>query len=237
MAVSDLSSRVKGYGLAYEQVEGTDPAAVYCVTSEAAERARAGLGATVIEARVERYLPHTSDDDDTRYRSEEELSLARLHDPLTLLRDRLSAAGILSGAQDEEMTARRHAAGERRDRFRGVGAVSIDRHIREPRLRPGARCVIAERNVLEAIRDAMLEEMRRDDDVFVLGEDIGRRGGVFLATDGFLDEFGEERVIDTPIAESSIAGIAVGCGDVRDEADRGDRVCRLHLAYDEPDRG
>ena len=69
--------------------------------------------------------------------------------------------------------------------------------------------------MLEAIRDAMLEEMRRDDDVFVLGEDIGRRGGVFLATDGFLDEFGEERVIDTPIAESSIAGIAVGaamCG-------------------------
>ena len=103
MAVSDLSSRVKGYGLAYEQVEGTDPAAVYSVTSEAAERARAGQGATVIEARVERYLPHTSDDDDTRYRSEEELSLARLHDPLTLLRDSLSAAGILAAAQDEEI--------------------------------------------------------------------------------------------------------------------------------------
>jgi 2-oxoisovalerate dehydrogenase E1 component beta subunit len=56
----------------------------------------------------------------------------------------------------------------------------------------------------------MREEMRRDERVFVMGEDIAARGGVFLATDGFLDEFGEERVIDTPLAESSIAGIALG---------------------------
>lgn len=103
MAVSDLSARVAGYGLAYEQVDGTDPVDVHRATSEAAERARSGQGATVIEARVERYLPHTSDDDDTRYRSEEELSLARLHDPLSLLRVRLTAAGLLSTAQDEEM--------------------------------------------------------------------------------------------------------------------------------------
>ena len=103
MAVSDLSARVEGYGLAYEQVDGTDPAAVYGLTSKAAERARAGQGATVIEARVERYLPHTSDDDDTRYRSDDELSLARLHDPLSLLRDRLTAEGVLSAAQDEAM--------------------------------------------------------------------------------------------------------------------------------------
>ena len=52
--------------------------------------------------------------------------------------------------------------------------------------------------------------MARDERVFVLGEDVGRRGGVFLATDGLLDEFGEDRVIDTPLAESSIAGIALG---------------------------
>ena len=66
------------------------------------------------------------------------------------------------------------------------------------------------RTVLEAVRDAMREEMARDERVFVMGEDIGARGGVFLATDGFLDEFGEDRVIDTPLAESSIAGIAMG---------------------------
>ena len=56
----------------------------------------------------------------------------------------------------------------------------------------------------------MREEMARDERVFVMGEDIGARGGVFLATDGFLQEFGEARMIDTPLAESSIAGIALG---------------------------
>ncbi|MEC9321982.1 MAG: alpha-ketoacid dehydrogenase subunit beta [Chloroflexota bacterium] len=66
------------------------------------------------------------------------------------------------------------------------------------------------KTVLEAVRDAMREEMRRDSRVFIMGEDIGARGGVFLATEGFLDEFGEARVIDTPLAESSIAGIALG---------------------------
>jgi 2-oxoisovalerate dehydrogenase E1 component beta subunit len=64
--------------------------------------------------------------------------------------------------------------------------------------------------VIEAVREAMREEMRRDPSVFVLGEDVGKRGGVFLATQGFVDEFGEERVIDTPLAEAAIAGVAVG---------------------------
>ncbi|MCH8869616.1 MAG: alpha-ketoacid dehydrogenase subunit beta [Chloroflexi bacterium] len=69
---------------------------------------------------------------------------------------------------------------------------------------------MAVKNVLEAVHDAMQEEMRRDERVFVMGEDVGRRGGVFLATNGFLDEFGEDRVMDTPLAESSIAGVALG---------------------------
>jgi len=66
------------------------------------------------------------------------------------------------------------------------------------------------KSVIEAVREAMREEMRRDPRVFVMGEDVGARGGVFLATRGFVEEFGEERVIDTPLAEASIAGIALG---------------------------
>ena len=64
--------------------------------------------------------------------------------------------------------------------------------------------------VVEAVRQALAEELRRDPAVFVMGEDVGVRGGVFLATQGLLEEFGEERVIDTPLAESAIAGIAIG---------------------------
>lgn len=69
---------------------------------------------------------------------------------------------------------------------------------------------MALKNVIEAVREAMREEMRRDDAIFVLGEDVGKRGGVFLATQGFIEEFGESRVIDTPLAEASIVGIALG---------------------------
>ncbi|WP_019122871.1 alpha-ketoacid dehydrogenase subunit beta [Brevibacillus massiliensis] len=63
---------------------------------------------------------------------------------------------------------------------------------------------------IDAITMAMREEMRRDPGVFVLGEDVGVRGGVFRATNGLIEEFGEERVLDTPLAESAIVGVAIG---------------------------
>ncbi len=66
------------------------------------------------------------------------------------------------------------------------------------------------RTFIEAIRDGMAEEMRRDASVIVLGEDVGRKGGVFLATDGLWAEFGDDRVIDTPLTESMIVGASIG---------------------------
>ena len=63
---------------------------------------------------------------------------------------------------------------------------------------------------LEAIREALLEEMRRDPKVFVLGEDVGSYGGAFGVTQGLFEEFGEMRVIDTPISESAIVGASIG---------------------------
>ena len=69
---------------------------------------------------------------------------------------------------------------------------------------------MTEKNVVQTIHDTLWDEMKADDTVVVLGEDVGARGGVFRVTAGFLDEFGEERVIDTPLAESSIVGVAIG---------------------------
>src|SRR5258707_13853889 len=63
---------------------------------------------------------------------------------------------------------------------------------------------------LEAIREALTEEMRRDPKVFVLGEDVGPYGGAFGVTQGVFEEFGEMRVVDTPISESAIVGISIG---------------------------
>ena len=67
-----------------------------------------------------------------------------------------------------------------------------------------------ELSIVEAVNFALREEMRRDERVVVLGEDVGALGGVFRATDGLLEEFGEDRVLDTPLAEGGIIGSAVG---------------------------
>ncbi len=69
---------------------------------------------------------------------------------------------------------------------------------------------MADRNVIEAIRDALAHEMARDERVILLGLDVGRLGGVFRATQGLLDRFGPDRVVDTPLAEGAIIGSSLG---------------------------
>jgi pyruvate dehydrogenase E1 component beta subunit len=69
---------------------------------------------------------------------------------------------------------------------------------------------MAQMTMIQAIQDAMRVELARDPDVLLFGEDVGHVGGVFRSTEGLQKEFGEERVFDTPLAESAIAGIAVG---------------------------
>lgn len=69
---------------------------------------------------------------------------------------------------------------------------------------------MAEMTMIEAIRQAMDEELARDEYAFIVGEDVGKRGGVFRATVGLVDKYGEERVIDSPLAELSIVGVGIG---------------------------
>jgi len=77
-------------------------------------------------------------------------------------------------------------------------------------LRMEAATSMPEVTYLEAVRDGMREEMRRDESVYILGEDVGVYGGAFKVTAGFQEEFGESRVIDTPLSESAIVGAAIG---------------------------
>jgi 2-oxoisovalerate dehydrogenase E1 component beta subunit len=69
---------------------------------------------------------------------------------------------------------------------------------------------MAEKTIIEAIKEALDEEMARDERVMILGEDVGLRGGVFRVTEGLIDKYGEARVIDTPLAELGIVGVAIG---------------------------
>ena len=89
---------------------------------------------------------------------------------------------------------------------------------------------------IDAIRETLAEEMRRDASIIVLGEDVGKKGGVFLATDGLWAEFGDDRVIDTPLTESMIVGASIGAAHERPAPGRRDPVRRLHLPGVQPDR-
>ena len=103
MAIDSVASRAEGYGIPGVEIDGCDIVSVYRATFEAAQRARKGDGPSLIEARVERYLPHTSDDDHSLYRTEKELEKARERDPLKILRDILFSSGTLDDIEDDNI--------------------------------------------------------------------------------------------------------------------------------------
>lgn len=94
LACERVSDRAKGYGMPGVTIDGTDPIAVYAAVKEARERALRGEGPTLIEAEVERLVPHSSDDDDKAYRSAEELAGLKERDGIQLFRQRLIADGV-----------------------------------------------------------------------------------------------------------------------------------------------
>jgi 2-oxoisovalerate dehydrogenase E1 component alpha subunit len=102
MAVEYIAERGAAYGMPGITVDGSDVLEVYRVTREAAERAREGAGPTLIEAKVARLMPHTTDDDERRYRSAEELENRHKRDPIPLLRKLLQDEGVLT----EDLDAR-----------------------------------------------------------------------------------------------------------------------------------
>ncbi len=103
MAIQNVADRAAAYGFPGVVVDGMDPLAVYDCAARAVERARAGEGPTLIEAKVYRFLPHTSNDDDRRYRSREEVEQARLRDPLKTFRERLWREQLLDGENEKQM--------------------------------------------------------------------------------------------------------------------------------------
>jgi pyruvate/2-oxoglutarate/acetoin dehydrogenase E1 component/TPP-dependent pyruvate/acetoin dehydrogenase alpha subunit len=194
---------------------GSDPLDVYAATSAALARARHGEGPTLIECRTG----------------------GRTRDPLARMRQYLIEHGLLSGATEvaleaevkaevDDAAARAEAAAPATgsEAFTRVFARPLRPLPRVPAElgdRPELRAVQAaasgagggvevEKNVIETVRDTLQQLMAADERVVVLGEDVGPRGGVFRATDGLYGEFGEQRVLDMPLAESSIVGVAIG---------------------------
>jgi 2-oxoisovalerate dehydrogenase E1 component alpha subunit len=105
VSVANVADRAAGYGIPGVVVDGADVLACYVASRTAVERARAGEGPTLIEAKVTRLTGHSSDDQQTKYRSEEELEAERARDPLPLFRRQLVDAGVLTEGVEAKVTA------------------------------------------------------------------------------------------------------------------------------------
>jgi 2-oxoisovalerate dehydrogenase E1 component len=217
-AIEYAAQRAAGYGFPGVTLDGRDPVTAYHVAKQAIARARSGDGPTLVECLVDRLGAHSSEDDQRRYRSQEELDRLAKSDCLEQFRKRLLDEQILSPAEVEEYEEQVRDEVTRATRqgldspdappenaLTNVYSNDVPAPIAPP---PGAET--EDMNMVAAIRDALSYEMEHDERLIVLGEDVGPKGGVFMVTDGLYHRFGADRVIDTPIAESSIAGVALG---------------------------
>ncbi|HVH62110.1 MAG TPA: thiamine pyrophosphate-dependent enzyme [Candidatus Dormibacteraeota bacterium] len=217
-AIEFVAQRAAGYGFPGVTVDGRDPVTCYSVSKDAVARARSGGGPTLIECLVDRLGAHSSEDDQRRYRSQEEIDMLASNDCLERFRKRLLEEGLLSAKaaneyenQVKEEVSKATKEGMDADDPRPEDALSNVYAIEMPKaIDPAPDLETEEMNMVAALRSAMTEEMERDARVMVLGEDVGKKGGVFLVTDGLRNRFGEARVIDTPLAESSIVGVGLG---------------------------
>jgi 2-oxoisovalerate dehydrogenase E1 component len=217
-AIEYAAQRAAGYGFPGVTLDGRDPVTCYVVAKEAIARARAGEGPTLIECLVDRLGAHSSEDDQRRYRTQEEIEHLAQTDCLEQFKKRLLEEGVLSA---KEITEYEERVKEEVSKATSEGMESPDAPAENaltnvygldvPKaIEPADGVETEEMNMVAALRSALTEEMERDERVMVLGEDVGKKGGVFLVTDGLYKRFGEARVIDTPLAESSIAGVALG---------------------------
>lgn len=212
--------RAKGYGIEGVLIDGNDPLGVYAAMKQAVDRARDGEGPTLIEAETYRYYAHTSDDDDRLYRSREEVDMWRRTDPVVTMKQYLIEERLLPDARELEI-------GREVDRLlaEAVAAAEAAPDADEPTTRVYARefatsqpatqvespTVGPEVNLITAVNRALHEVLASYDHTLVFGEDVGgRKGGVFKATEGLTERFGEGRCFNTPLAEASIIGSAVG---------------------------
>ena len=209
-----------GYaGLERLRYDGTDFFQAASAARAAVAHARAGHGPVALHADVVRLLPHSSSDDHGKYRESEVLDAERDRDPIPRFVARLVEAGVVTEAEVEAMRAEIHA--EIDDLARAVEAqadpdpATATRHVyyegpdeREYELDGPAGDLIV---MVDAINHALDEEMARDERVLVYGEDVGGgKGGVFTATRGLTAKHGRDRCFNSPLAEHSIIGSAVG---------------------------
>ncbi len=200
-------------------INGTDFFDVHKTFRNAVKRARAGGGPSIIVSEVVRLLPHSSSDDHRKYRDAEELEAERKRDPILQFELSCTENKIIQPEEFEQIQQEVkevvNRAADWAQEQPDPEPESATRHVfveyRSPQP-PAPPASEGERVVfVDAINHALHEEMERDERIVVYGEDVADpKGGVFTATRGLTRKFGRERVFNSPLAEASIVGTAIG---------------------------
>ncbi len=214
-----VSNLGRGYdGLTTVDVDGCDLLKSYEVMRDAVERARTGGGPTLIVANVVRLLPHSSSDDQRKYRPEAELTADKARDPnaalKTLILDRSLSTELELAQIEAEIKQHIDDAADRAEAAPMPARDTATKWVLSGDPEPAyVEPVVAGDGIVlvDAINRALAEELARDERMLVFGEDVaGNKGGVFTATRNLTEKFGADRVFNSPLAESSIVGVGIG---------------------------
>lgn len=215
-SIDRIADRAAAYSMPGSRVDGNDATEVYFAIQEAVERARAGEGPTLVEAMTYRWGQHSMRANLKDPRPEAEMTDWLGRDPVKRIEAELEERGILARGELDKVAAevaaeidtavaygKESPEPDRSFMLSAVYAPHLD--VPEPDLK-------TEREIgfPQALAEALHQEMDRDENVIVMGEDVGTTGGIFQATAGLLDRFGADRVRDTPISEATFVGCGVG---------------------------
>jgi 2-oxoisovalerate dehydrogenase E1 component len=215
-SIDRFAKRAAAYSIPGTTVDGNDALAVHAAVQGAVARARQGDGPSLIEALTYRWGDHSMRANLPRYRAEAEETQWRNLDPLVRIEDELKKRhGWTQATLDAvhaEVDAELEAALEFAKASPEPTLADLENAVYAPHYRPQEPALTGGRELsfAEAIKEALAQEMERDPRVFVLGEDVGKIGGIFGASRGLIERFGAARVRDTPISEAAIASCAVG---------------------------
>lgn len=217
---TDVASKAASYGIPGVTVDGNDVMAVHRVAGEAIERARRGEGPSLIEARTYRLVGHHEGDPVVgTYRTQAEIDAWAKRDPIKSFRELLIDSSVSSSeldaidgmiekeVEDALVFAREAPEPDPATVHRFVFADPLNPPAALASPRP-AKTVTT--GWLDAVRDGIAEEMRRDPHILYFGEGTGERGGSFAHTRGLWQEFGPNRMVDTPISEQGFTAAAIG---------------------------
>lgn len=217
-----IAEMMAGYeSLLRMKIDGTDFEESHNSVKKALDYLKSKKGPVLIEAEVVRLQSHSSSDDQKKYREHEELEKDLMNCPINKLSHKIIAERILTQAEIDKMRKTVHdevenAADEafkaadpnihEAEKYIFDESGFKEKLVYEKNIHAGPNIVM-----VDAINHALHEEMARNDKMFIFGEDIADgKGGVFTATKGLSTKFGDERVFNSPLAEASIVGVAVG---------------------------